>query len=58
VDEAWDQVALMMYPSFRVMAQITGSPAYAEIHVHREAGLAGQLLIETVRPHFRPAAAA
>lgn len=50
VDEHWDQVALMMYPSFRVMAEITASPAYAEIHVHREAGLAGQLLIETVRP--------
>lgn len=49
-DDGWDQVALMMYPSFRVMAEITGSAAYAEIHVHREAGLAGQLLIETVRP--------
>lgn len=49
-DEAWDQVAVMMYPSFKVMSEITSSPAYAEIHVHREAGLAEQLLIETVLP--------
>ena len=49
-DAQWDQVAIMMYPSFKVMAAITGSPAYADIHVHREAGLAGQVLIETVKP--------
>lgn len=49
VDEAWDQVAIMMYPSFKAMTAITSSPAYAEIHVHRDAGLEGQLLIETVR---------
>ena len=49
-DAQWDRVAIMMYPSFKVMAEITGSPAYADIHVHREAGLAGQVLIETVKP--------
>ncbi len=49
-DAGWDQVAIMMYPSFYVMSAITESVAYAEIHVHRDAGLAGQLLIETVRP--------
>ena len=49
-DAQWDQVAIMMYPSFRVMAAITGSKAYADIHVHREAGLAGQGLMETVKP--------
>lgn len=49
-DEAWDQVAVMMYPSFKVMSEITASPAYAEIHLHREAGLAEQLLVETVLP--------
>jgi uncharacterized protein (DUF1330 family) len=48
-DESWDQVAIVMYPSFKAMAAITSSPAYAEIHVHREAGLVGQMLIETVR---------
>ena len=48
-DESWDQVAIVMYPSFKAMAAITSSPAYAEIHVHRDAGLEGQMLIETVR---------
>ena len=38
----------MKYPSFKGMAAITGSPGFAEIHVHRNAGLEGQLLIETV----------
>ncbi len=49
VDDSWDQVAIMMYPSFKAMTAITSSPSYAEIHVHRDAGLDGQLLIETVR---------
>ncbi len=48
VEDNWDSVAIMMYPSFKAMAAITGSPDYAEIHVHRDAGLAGQVLIETV----------
>jgi hypothetical protein len=50
VEQSWDQVAIMIYPSFEAMTAITSSAAYAEIHVHREAGLEGQLLIETVRP--------
>ena len=49
-DAQWDHIAIMMYPSFQVMAAITGSKAYADIHVHREAGLAGQVLMETVKP--------
>lgn len=48
VDESWDAVGIMMYPSFKAMAAITSSPEYAEIHIHRNAGLAGQVLIETV----------
>jgi uncharacterized protein (DUF1330 family) len=48
VEENWDAVGIMMYPSFKAMAAITSSPEYAEIHVHRDAGLEGQLLIETV----------
>lgn len=50
VEESWDSVAVMMYPSLAVMGQITGSAAYAEIHVHRDAGLAGQILIKTSKP--------
>jgi len=44
----WDAVGIMMYPSYAAMSAITSSPAYAEIHVHRDAGLEGQVLIETV----------
>jgi len=50
VEGAWDSVAIMMYPSFKAMAAITSSLGYAEIHVHRDAGLEGQVLIETVAP--------
>jgi uncharacterized protein (DUF1330 family) len=48
LDEQWDSVGIMMYSSFKAMSAITSSPDYAEIHVHRDAGLAGQVLIETV----------
>ena len=48
VEGVWDSVGIMMYPSFKAMAAITSSPDYAAIHVHRDAGLEGQLLIETV----------
>jgi hypothetical protein len=48
VEGNWDAVGVMMYPSFKAMAAITSSPDYAAIHVHRDAGLEGQLLIETV----------
>lgn len=50
VEDSWDSVAIMMYPSLTVMGQITSSAAYAEIHVHRDAGLAGQILIKTSKP--------
>ena len=50
VEDSWDSVAVMMYPSLAVMGQITSSAAYAEIHVHRDAGLAGQILIKTSKP--------
>lgn len=49
VEGNWDAVAIMMYPSFKAMAAIMASPAYAEIHVHRDAGLEGQVLIETIQ---------
>ena len=48
VEGNWDAVGIMMYPSFKAMAAITSSPDYAAIHVHRDAGLEGQILIETV----------
>ena len=48
VESLWDEVAIAMYPSRAAMMQMIQLPAYAEIAVHRTAGLAGQLNIETV----------
>jgi uncharacterized protein (DUF1330 family) len=48
VEELWDTVAIAMYPSRQAMLEMVSSPEYQEIAVHREAGLAGQLNIETV----------
>ena len=50
VEELWDQVAIAMYPSRAAMFEMIQLPEYAEISVHRTAGLAGQLNIETVAP--------
>ncbi len=50
VEELWDQVAIAMYPSRAAMFEMIQLPEYAEISVHRSAGLAGQLNIETVAP--------
>lgn len=48
VEELWDMVALAVYPSRQAMLEMIQLPAYQEIHVHRDAGLLGQLNIETV----------
>ena len=50
VEELWDQVAIAMYPTRTAMFEMIQLPEYAEISVHRAAGLAGQLNIETVAP--------
>ena len=47
VDELWDDVALAEYPSRGALLAMSTSAAYAEIAPHREAGLKGQLNIET-----------
>ena len=47
VEELWDAVAIAMYPSRQAMIEMMQSDAYQAIHQHREAGLAGQLNIET-----------
>ena len=48
VEELWDQVAIAQYPNRKSMLDMMMSPAYAEIAPHRDAGLAGQLNIETI----------
>jgi uncharacterized protein (DUF1330 family) len=45
VGEMWDVAALMQYPSAEAFVKIATHPKVQEIGVHREAGLAGQLLI-------------
>lgn len=47
VEDLWDRVALVEYPSSEAFRRMVQSPEYQEIHVHRDAGLAGQLNIRT-----------
>ena len=47
VEELWDSVAIAMYPSRQAMMDMMQSEEYQAIHHHRNAGLAGQLNIET-----------
>jgi uncharacterized protein (DUF1330 family) len=47
VDELWDMVAIVEYPSRAAMLQMVQSPEYQAITKHRDAGLAGQLNIRT-----------
>ena len=48
VGELWDAVGIAEYPSRAEFARIATAPEVQVIGVHREAGLAGQLLILTV----------
>jgi uncharacterized protein (DUF1330 family) len=46
-DDLWDQVAVVEYPNRAALVAMAASDEYQEIAVHRVAGLAGQLNIET-----------
>ena len=48
VDDLWDAVAIAKYPSRKAMMDMTMDPGYQKIHIHRDAGLEGQLNIETL----------
>ena len=50
VEELWDAVVIAMYPNKRAMYDMLASTEYQEIAIHRTAGLAGQLNIETTEP--------
>lgn len=56
VEDLWDEVAIAVYPRRADLARMSMSPQWREIAVHRAAGLAGQLNIETVLSpgHARP----
>jgi uncharacterized protein (DUF1330 family) len=49
VEDMWDAVALVEYPSSEAFVKIAMSPEVAKFGVHREAGLAGQLLIQCLQ---------
>lgn len=48
VEEMWDSIAIAKYPNRKAMFEMTMDPEYQKIHVHRDAGLKGQLNIETI----------
>jgi uncharacterized protein (DUF1330 family) len=50
VEELWDSVAIAMYPTRQAMIEMMQSEEYQAIHHHRNAGLSGQLNIETTNP--------
>ena len=47
VEERWDVVGLAVWPSRGAMFKVMQSPEMQAISVHRSAGLAGQLNLET-----------
>jgi len=49
-EELWDSVAIARYPSRAAMMDMMKSQEMQDISVHRTAGLAGQLNIETIIP--------
>ena len=52
VDDLWDEVAIAKYPNRTALWEMSISPEWQAIGVHRAAGLAGQLNIETVASAF------
>ena len=52
VEELWDEVAIAQYPSRQALWEMSTSSEWQAIAVHRAAGLAGQLNIETVGSAF------
>ena len=47
VEDNWDMVALVEYPSLNGFRAMISSPEYQKIAIHRAAGLEGQLNIRT-----------
>ena len=50
VEDLWDEVAIAMYPTRGDLLRMSTSDEWRAAAVHRTAGLAGQLNIETVAP--------
>ncbi|HYL51660.1 MAG TPA: DUF1330 domain-containing protein [Acidimicrobiia bacterium] len=45
VDEAWDAIALVQYPSRKAFIEMTSTKEYDAAHEHRESGLERTLLL-------------
>ena len=50
VEDLWDEVAIAAYPNRNALLRMSTSQEWQDLSVHRAAGLAGQLNIETVMP--------
>ncbi|WP_192890411.1 DUF1330 domain-containing protein [Vibrio bathopelagicus] len=50
VEDLWDSFVIVRYPSRQALIDMTSSDEFKVLSVHREAGLAGQLNIETKAP--------
>lgn len=50
VEELWDEVGIAVYPNRKAMLDMSNSPEWLALADHRDAGLAGQLNIESVMP--------
>lgn len=50
VEDLWDEVAIAVYPDRGSLFRMSTSQEWLDLSVHREAGLAGQLNLETVMP--------
>ena len=50
VEELWDEVAIAAYPNRDALWRMSSSAEWQALSVHRAAGLAGQLNIESVMP--------
>ena len=53
VEELWDEIAIARYPNRGALLAMSSSQEWQEAAVHRTAGLAGQLNIETVAQFVR-----
>jgi len=50
VEELWDEIAVAVYPNRNALLRMSQSKEWQDLSVHRQAGLAGQLNIESVMP--------
>ena len=55
VEQLWDEVGIVEYPSAEALVEIASSEAFRKIEVHRVAGLEGQLNLTTRERSFSAA---